>query len=253
MGISLNAIPVLQDNYVWMLIDAQKRCVIIDPGEAEPVMSKIAANEWDPQAIFLTHHHADHVAGVDQLIRRWPNLRVYGPQETQEKGVTQVVDENSLITEIDLTFQVIATPGHTLGHISYFAEPYLFCGDTLFSGGCGRLFEGSPQQMYESLNKLMRLPQNSLICAAHEYTASNLKFARHIWPQNPHILSYQQKIKKLRENHQITLPTTLEKQQVINPFLNTQHIDLIKNVMGNRSFDETWQVFARLRQLKDNF
>ena len=162
--LNLTSIPALRDNYIWTLSDSRGQCIIVDPGEAQPVTDTIAANQWQPVAILLTHHHSDHVGGVAELVRRWPELVVYGPQETQDKGATQLLRDGSTITILEHEFSVIATPGHTTGHISYYSEPYLFCGDTMFSGGCGRLFEGTPEQMYDSFQKLNQLPAETLIC-----------------------------------------------------------------------------------------
>ncbi|MDI6955489.1 hydroxyacylglutathione hydrolase, partial [Pantoea sp. Pa-EAmG] len=182
---NLTSIPALQDNYIWTLNDEQGRCLIVDPGEARPVLEKIRANHWQPQAILLTHHHHDHVGGVSELLEHYPQLEVYGPQETADKGARTILSDGDEFTLLGLNFRVIATPGHTLGHISYFSSPYLFCGDTMFSGGCGRLFEGTAQQMFESFQALNQLPADTLICCAHEYTLSNMKFAAAILPHDP--------------------------------------------------------------------
>ena len=187
---NLNSIPAFDDNYIWVLNDEAGRCLIVDPGDAEPVLNAITANNWQPEAIFLTHHHHDHVGGVKELVEKFPQIVVYGPQETQDKGTTQVVKDGETAFVLGHEFSVIATPGHTLGHICYFSKPYLFCGDTLFSGGCGRLFEGTASQMYQSLNKLSALPDDTLVCCAHEYTLSNMKFALSILPHDLSINDY---------------------------------------------------------------
>ncbi|ORM73644.1 hydroxyacylglutathione hydrolase [Pantoea wallisii] len=250
---NLTSIPALQDNYIWTLTDEQGRCLIVDPGEAQPVLDKIKANRWQPVAILLTHHHHDHVDGVAELLKHYPELEVYGPEETQNKGAKKVVAEGDDVTLLGLTFRVIATPGHTLGHISYFSSPYLFCGDTMFSGGCGRLFEGTPQQMFESFQKLNQLPADTLICCAHEYTLSNMKFAAAILPHDPKILARYQEIKDLRAENRITLPTKLALEREINLFLRTQDPDL-QNALGiNVSSAPLWQAFANLREKKDRF
>ncbi len=250
---NLTSIPALQDNYIWTLTDEQGRCLIVDPGEAQPVLDKIKANRWQPVAILLTHHHHDHVDGVPELLKHYPELEVYGPEETQDKGAKKVVAEGDDVTLLGLTFRVIDTPGHTLGHISYFSSPYLFCGDTMFSGGCGRLFEGTPQQMFESFQKLNQLPADTLICCAHEYTLSNMKFAAAILPHDPKILARYQEIKDLRAENRITLPTKLALEREINLFLRTQDPDL-QNALGiNVSSAPLWQAFANLREKKDRF
>ncbi len=251
--LNLTSIPALQDNYIWVLNNDQDECIIVDPGEARPVTDTIAANHWQPVAILLTHHHGDHVDGVRELTDKWPGLPVYGPAETLNKGTTQEVQDGTVITISGIEFTVIATPGHTLGHVSYYSKPYLFCGDTLFSGGCGRLFEGTAKQMDASFQRLNQLPADTLICCAHEYTLSNMAFARAVLPQNPHILSYYHKIKQLRDENQITLPSSLEKEREINVFLKTHDIDLQRNILPDLTLPESWQVFEALRRKKDSF
>ncbi|HDC4352795.1 TPA: hydroxyacylglutathione hydrolase, partial [Enterobacter cloacae] len=179
---NLISIPAFEDNYIWVLVDDARRCVIVDPGEAAPVLQAIKENGWQPEAILLTHHHHDHTGGVPELRARFPHLVVYGPAEAQDKGITQVVEEGKNILIREWEFSVFATPGHTLGHLCFYSKPYLFCGDTLFSGGCGRLFEGTPTQMYQSLQKINALPDDTVICCAHEYTLGNMKFSASILP-----------------------------------------------------------------------
>jgi len=251
MSLTLTALPALEDNYIWALIDDNKRAIIVDPGEAQPVLDAIAQHNWKLEAILLTHHHADHTGGVDALSRHYPSVSVYGPQETLSKGATQQVEEGDNLELLDHTFMVIATPGHTLGHIVYYAKPYLFCGDTLFSGGCGRLFEGTADQMFTSLSRLNQLPDETLVCCAHEYTLSNLDFAHRLLPQDPMVSDYRHKVKKLRENHQITLPTTLETERLINVFLMTDLPEIIAGFVDDPTLTTPAQRFAALRRLKD--
>lgn len=250
---NLTSIPALQDNYIWTLNDDSGQCLIVDPGEAAPVIATLQKNQWRPVAILLTHHHADHVGGVKKLRESWPQLVVYGPQETQDKGATEIVSEGDCFTILDHEFRVIFTPGHTLGHISYFSFPYLFCGDTIFSGGCGRLFEGSPEQMFESFQKLKELPDETLVCCAHEYTLSNMKFAQATLPADTVIAGYCQQIKELRAENRITLPTKLALERKINLFLRTDDTDLQRIIGFDCEPQHQWQVFARLRELKDRF
>ena len=224
---NLNSIPAFDDNYIWVLNDEAGRCLIVDPGDAEPVLNAIAANNWQLEAIFLTHHHHDHVGGVKELVEKFPQIVVYGPQETQDKGTTQVVKDGETAFVLGHEFSVIATPGHTLGHICYFSKPYLFCGDTLFSGGCGRLFEGTASQMYQSLKKL-----------------------------SPHDLSindYYRKVKELRAKNQITLPVILKNERQINVFLRTEDIDLINVINEETLLQQPEERFAWLRSKKDRF
>ncbi|CAM8532590.1 hydroxyacylglutathione hydrolase [Escherichia coli] len=250
---NLNSIPAFDDNYIWVLNDEAGRCLIVDPGDAEPVLNAIAANNWQPEAIFLTHHHHDHVGGVKELVEKFPQIVVYGPQETQDKGTTQVVKDGETAFVLGHEFSVIATPGHTLGHICYFSKPYLFCGDTLFSGGCGRLFEGTASQMYQSLKKLSALPDDTLVCCAHEYTLSNMKFALSILPHDLSINDYYRKVKELRAKNQITLPVILKNERQINVLLRTEDIDLINVINEETLLQQPEERFAWLRSKKDRF
>ncbi|WP_345831624.1 hydroxyacylglutathione hydrolase [Erwinia sp. HDF1-3R] len=250
---NLTSIPAFQDNYIWSLSNEEGQCLIVDPGEAAPVLAALEKNSWQPVAILLTHHHHDHVGGVKELLKTYPDLPVYGPEETRDKGANVLVGEGDKVAILGCEFSVYHTPGHTLGHISYFSHPYLFCGDTLFSGGCGRLFEGTPRQMYESFQKLNKLPENTLICCAHEYTLSNMKFAHAVLPQDVEIDRYYQQIKELRAKNRVTLPVTLANERKINIFLRTQDTDLQRTLGYETSPQHEWQVFATLREKKDNF
>lgn len=253
---NLNSIPAFDDNYIWVLNDEAGRCLIVDPGDAEPVLNAIAANNWQPEAIFLTHHHHDHVGGVKELVEKFPQIVVYGPQETQDKGTTQVVKDGETAFVLGHEFSVIATPGHTLGHICYFSHPYLFCGDTLFSGGCGRLFEGTPAQMLHSLDALAALPGNTQVCCAHEYTLSNLRFARSVEPANAALVEYQARCEQLRARQQPTLPSTVAQERAINPFLRTREAAVAEAAQRFApSIDpgDAVAVMAALRKWKNEF
>ena len=250
---NLNSISAFQDNYIWVLNDQTGRCLIVDPGEAAPVLDAIDRHGWQPEAILLTHHHHDHVGGVADLHRRFPNLIVYGPEETRNKGTTKIVADGDRIRVLDQEFHVFATPGHTSGHVCFYSAPWLFCGDTLFSGGCGRLFEGTPAQMYRSLQHINSLPEETLICCAHEYTLSNMTFALSVLPHDLFINEYYREVKELRAKKQITLPTTLKKERQINLFLRTDDIDLINEINKETKLLQSEERFAWLRAKKDNF
>lgn len=250
---NLNSIPAFQDNYIWVLNNEAGKCIIVDPGEAAPVLNAMAKNNWQPEAILLTHHHHDHVGGVKELLQTFPGLVVYGPEETQNKGTNRVVREGDKVNILEYEFSVIATPGHTLGHLCYFSFPYLFCGDTMFSGGCGRLFEGTSEQMHQSFQKLNKLPAETLICCAHEYTESNIKFALSILPEDQVLIRYYRKVKELRTKNQATLPTTLQIEREINLFLRTEDNDLKEVIKTETNLQQPEQIFAWLRAKKDSF
>ncbi|WP_027275142.1 hydroxyacylglutathione hydrolase [Leminorella grimontii] len=249
----LISIPAFQDNYIWLLTNGQDINVVVDPGEAGPVIDLLDKKSIAPSAILLTHHHNDHTGGVAALCERYPGIEVYGPQETQSKGATKIVKEGDKIDLASLSFQVIEVPGHTLGHVAYYCAPYLFCGDTLFSAGCGRIFEGTAKQMYESIEKLAALADDTIVCCAHEYTLSNLRFAHHILPEDSEIETYVKQIEQLRSEGQPSVPTTLEKEKKINLFLRCHQSDLQRKLGFNTTTMATWQVFERLRALKDSY
>ncbi len=250
---NLNSISAFQDNYIWVLSDDEGRCLIVDPGEAAPVLTAIKKNHWQPEAILLTHHHNDHVGGVKELLQHYPDLVVYGPAETKNKGATNIVDEGDNVIILGNEFSVFATPGHTLGHISFFSFPYLFCGDTMFSGGCGRLFEGTAEQMYQSFLKIDALPEETLVCCAHEYTLANMKFAKSLLPHDSFINDYYNKVNDLRAKNEMTLPAILKNERHINLFLRTQNPDLIAVINRETNLQQPEARFAWLRAKKDNF
>ena len=250
---NLNSIPAFQDNYIWVLSEDDGRCLIVDPGEAAPVLRAIEEHQWQPEAILLTHHHNDHVGGVQALRDAFPDVVVYGPAETQHKGTTQVVAEGDTVTVLGHDFSVFATPGHTLGHICFFSFPYLFCGDTLFSGGCGRLFEGTATQMYQSFCKINALPDDTLICCAHEYTLGNMKFAVSVLPEDADVQDYYKKVSELRAKKEKTLPVILKNERKINLFLRTEDADLIEVINQEQVLQHPEERFAWLRAKKDAF
>ncbi|TCL06667.1 hydroxyacylglutathione hydrolase [Sodalis ligni] len=249
---NLISIPAFQDNYIWLLYNNQQESIIVDPGEAAPAVAALTERRLTLKGILLTHHHQDHVGGVADLVARY-HVPVYGPQETASKGADHIVGEGDRVNLLDLDFQILAFPGHTLGHIGFYSAPYLFCGDTVFSAGCGRLFEGTPRQMYESFQKVKRLPPDTLICAAHEYTLANLAFARSILPEDEPIAAYEREIRQLRSKNQASLPSTLQIEDKINLFLRCHDIDLQRKLDPHHTLDEEWRIFALLREKKDHF
>jgi hydroxyacylglutathione hydrolase len=218
----ITAIPVFRDNYVWALHDEQN-AILIDPGEAAPILAWLEAGQRHPVAILVTHHHADHVGGIREITARHA-IPVYGPAREAIPGRTHPLQggESLQIAELDATFQVLATPGHTLGHLCYLGHGNLFCGDTLFSCGCGRLFEGTPAQMYDALGRIKALPPETRIYCAHEYTLENLEFALRVEPDNAAIRQRLTEALALRERNSPTLPVKLGTELATNPFLRCE-------------------------------
>ncbi len=255
--LTLIPIPAFADNYLWMLHDG-KQALVVDPGDAAPVQRVLQDKGLQLSAILVTHHHADHTGGVDTL-RNETGAQVFGPASEHIPEPFEPLLEGDRIKALGLSFQVMDVPGHTSGHIAYYTadmngKPLLFCGDTLFSGGCGRLFEGTPAQMLASLDKLAALPGNTVTCCTHEYTLSNLRFAMTVDPDNQALTAYQTHCEKLREQHQPTLPTSIAQELLINPFLRTREPALISSA---RHFDaaahDDTAVFAAIRQWKNQF
>ena len=251
-------LPAFQDNYLWLLHDGH-RALVVDPGDAQPVLSFLERNDLQLEAILVTHHHADHVGGVD-AVRNATGARVYGPARERIPEPLTRLDEGDAITVLGQRFEVIDVPGHTAGHIAYYSAdmdgaPLLFCGDTLFSGGCGRLFEGTPEQMLASLEKLSSLPGSTRVCCTHEYTLSNLRFARAVEPDNADLIHYIERCEALRARSQPTLPSTIEQEKRINPFLRTRLAGVAE--AARRHDPATPQdevaVFAAIRQWKNEF
>lgn len=213
------ALPALADNYIWLLC-GNARAVAVDPGDAGVVERALADRGLALDGILLTHHHADHTAGVPDLVRAH-GCRVFGPARASVAAVTDGLDDGDTVTALGQALQVIAVPGHTADHLAYWCPPVhaLFCGDTLFAAGCGRLFEGSPEQMWASLRKLALLPPDTRVYCAHEYTAANLRFARRVDPDNRALAVRTARVEALRATGRPSLPSTLAEEIATNPFL----------------------------------
>jgi hydroxyacylglutathione hydrolase len=255
---NLIPLPAFQDNYLWLLHDGQ-RALVVDPGDAQPVRSFLAANGLKLDAILVTHHHADHTGGVDAL-RDETGARVYGPVRERIPEPFDALAEGDTIDALGLRFVVFDVPGHTAGHIAYYTDdiegdPLVFCGDTLFSGGCGRLFEGTPAQMVHSLAKLATLPGETRVCCTHEYTLGNLKFATAVEPGNAQLNHYRQQCEARRSRGEPTLPSTIALEKEINPFLRARQPAVTRAAHGYDGADEGDEVavFAALRQWKNEF
>jgi hydroxyacylglutathione hydrolase len=251
--LAVKSIPAFDDNYIWLIHNNDGHCVVVDPGDAKPVIAYLTQNRLHLDAILITHHHNDHVGGVKSLVKQYPNTIVYGPSNANIEGITKPAAQGQHITLLDDVFHIMALPGHTLDHIAYYTNEHLFCGDVLFSAGCGRVFEGSYQQMFESLKKIQALPPSIHIYPAHEYTLSNLSFALAVEPDNQEIKQYQSHCLQLRQENKPTLPTTLKREFEINPFLRTDHTE-VKNCLKSRAISsDPLDLFAALREWKNSF
>ncbi len=258
---NLIALPAFTDNYIWMLHNSRS-AIVVDPGDAGVVLDALARLNVQLQSILVTHHHNDHTGGVTAL-RGATGAAVYGPKRETMPEPIQRLDDGDQVQALGLTFSVIDVPGHTAGHIAYYCadtdaevdgKPLLFCGDTLFSGGCGRLFEGTPAQMLASLGTLAALPASTRVCCTHEYTLSNLRFARAVEPNNAALAQYQLDCLALRARGDITLPSSIALELQINPFLRSNEPEVMASA---QQFDPTAQdtlgVFTAIRQWKNQF
>jgi hydroxyacylglutathione hydrolase len=254
---NLVALPAFTDNYVWMLHDG-RRAVVVDPGEAPRVEAALELQGLELQAILVTHHHPDHVGGIDHLR---PRLRgpVHGPARERIPTPFERRSEGDAFEAIGLRFEVLEVPGHTAGHVAYLtreagADPILFCGDTLFSAGCGRLFEGTAGQLHASLQRLASLPGSTRVCCTHEYTLSNLRFACAVEPDNDQALRHLRHCEELRRHGAITLPSSIALERQINPFLRCAEPAVVTAARREGAADESpVAVFAALREWKNRF
>ena len=255
---NLIPLPAFSDNYIWLL-QHQGRALVVDPGDSEPVTRWLTANKHQLDCILVTHHHGDHTGGVADLQKQW-GVKVYGPASESLPFEYQPLKQGDVFGWADLLFQTIDVPGHTAGHIAFWTQPtaqapILFCGDTLFSGGCGRIFEGTPTQMLKAMDTLAALPGATRVCCAHEYTLSNLKFALTVEPDNLDLQGYVQHCMQLRSNDLPTLPAQLAQELQINPFLRSRHSAVIQAVkaFAPHSSNQDVDIFANLRLWKNEF
>ncbi|GIU14254.1 hydroxyacylglutathione hydrolase [Shewanella sp. MBTL60-007] len=255
----ITPLPAFDDNYIWLFQSQQNAGVyVVDPGDGQVVIDYLSKTQQPLLGILITHHHHDHTGGIAALVAKFGNnLPVYGPQVENITGINRPISASGNITldHSDLTARIIEVPGHTLGHICYLIEDVLFCGDTLFSGGCGRLFEGSAEQMYNSLTELAQLDDTTKVCCAHEYTLANLAFANRVEPNNEELIDYTQKANALRTQNLPTLPSSIGLEKAINPFLRSDSAEIWQSlsIQFQQPIENPLQGFALLRQWKDNF
>lgn len=256
----VHAVPAFRDNYIWLLSgaeDAQGRrpAAIVDPGDAPPVLRAVAHLGLTPAALLITHYHGDHIGGIQELLARFP-VPVYGPQREDIPDMTHPLQGGVRVAIPGLpSLVVMDVPGHTAGHIAYVGAKRLFCGDTLFAGGCGRLFEGTAEQLYTSLQKLALLPDDTWIYCAHEYTLSNLNFALEVEPDNTALQNRAEQVRQLRQAGKVTVPTQLSIEKRTNPFLRCHTPTIVAGVARHigRTIAPGVETFAALRLWKDQW
>ena len=244
-------IPAFQDNYIWLLHNG-KHAAVVDPGDDYPVVQALHDLDLMLDGILITHHHDDHIGGVAKLLEKWP-VPVYAPRHASYLFPHTIVEEGTrvLLPTLDTQFSVLAIPGHTLEHVAYYGANCLFCGDTLFGAGCGRLFEGTPSQMFASLQRLANLPPETHVYCGHEYTEHNLGFARSLDPNNDKLIARQQDTIEKRRKGEPTLPSTIGLELETNPFLRCSSAPF-QAVSGIQNPDPV-QVFAAIRIKRNNY
>ncbi|MDA9557229.1 hydroxyacylglutathione hydrolase [Vibrio sp.] len=256
-------IPAFNDNYIWLLKKGQ-HCSVVDPGDATPVLNYLEQHQLTLDSILITHHHHDHTGGVATLLEHFPHLLVFAPKHDPIQGHHIALEKGDHLSILDEDFEVLDVKGHTLGHIAYFHSnntndhSIVFCGDTLFSAGCGRVFEGTMAEMKSALDTLASLPDSTLVYCTHEYTLSNIAFALAADPTNVTLQNYHQHALSLRKNNTPTLPTTIAKEKQINPFLRCSNPALISNLLSlqfieNDNTSDELLVFTVLREWKNRF
>ena len=257
-ALHIEPVPAFQDNYLWTLHDATQ-AVVVDPGDAQPVLDYLTARQLNLAAILVTHHHPDHIGGVAKLVARF-GCPVYGPAGEKIDVLTQRLrgGDSVEIAALGLAFKVLEVPGHTAGHIAYVGEinggPAVLCGDTLFACGCGRLFEGTPAQMHTSLSALMALPDDTKVYCTHEYTMSNIRFALAVEPGNAALQARAERDAATRAAGQPTLPSSIALEKATNPFVRWAAPEVIAAAQGkNPAANDAVAVFAAIREWKNNF
>ena len=249
-------VPAFSDNYIWLLAGQSGAAVVVDPGDAEPVRRALRERGWTLAAVLVTHHHADHMGGAGALAAEH-GCPVYGPAGEAIGAVDRPLREGMevVLPALPASFQVLDIPGHTAGHIAYYGHGIIFCGDTLFSAGCGRLFEGTAREMSASLAKLAALPDDTLVCCGHEYTVANLRFAAAVEPDNRDVAEYLQECTAKRARGEPTLPGRLGRERHVNPFLRCREAQVVAAAgrKARHAPADAVDVFAVIRAWKDGF
>lgn len=254
---TITPIPAFDDNYIWCLSNDRQQALVVDPGDAEPVINYINDHDLTLAGILITHHHHDHTGGIQALQAKHANLLVAGPQSSPCQLINRPLADHSKLSLMGIEFTIMSIPGHTLDHIAYFDSQggNLFCGDTLFLGGCGRVFEGTMEQMHSALQRLMSLPNTTKAYPTHEYSLANLDFAAAVEPDNQAIQSAISQCQQQRKQGLPTLPTTLATEALINPFVRCHQPDVIiaANQRAETQLASQTEVFSTIRQWKNNF
>lgn len=247
------ALPAFRDNYIWLLRHGTQ-ATVVDPGDAQPVLRHLAENGLSLAAILITHHHADHTGGIAALLDR-AAVPVHGPARESIPGVSHRVGDGDRVRVPGADFRVMDIPGHTAGHVAYYAAPNLFCGDTLFAAGCGRVFDGTPAQLHTSLERLAALPGDTQVHCAHEYTLANLAFAAAVEPDNPAVAARTAYCQALRAGEQPTVPFRLDGELLSNPFLRTREAAVVRQAeaQAGQALHGAEEVFTALREWKNRF
>lgn len=252
----ISPIPAFDDNYIWLLRqEGSDQALVVDPGDEEPVIEQLQDQGLRLAAILLTHHHQDHIGGVEDLLAEWPQARVFGPRDRRIRSITDPVGEGDLISPpgVDVPLQVLDVPGHTSTHLAYWGDGALFCGDTLFTAGCGRVFDGTFDQLAASLERIAGLPTETRIYCAHEYTLANLGFAAWVEPDSPALTERTARARVLAAAGHPTVPSTLAEELATNPFLRTEvpGVKAAAEGFAGRALVTSAQVFTALRRWKD--
>lgn len=252
--INIQTIPAFSDNYIWLIPFGDHQAAVVDPGDARPVITALEQQELRLSAILITHHHHDHVDGIHDLLGRYPEADVYGPATEQIPYLNKPLRNGDTVTLGEIELVTLDVPGHTQGHIAYYGEDALFCGDTLFTAGCGRLLGGSAQQLHESLNKIKKLPNNTHVYCAHEYTLSNLRFAQVVEPNNRQILERRLIDEAKRQRGEATVPSTLALELSTNPFLRCHEttVKAAAEQFCGQPLNSGAEIFQVLRYWKDS-